>query len=133
MVKIYRDSFNQARASYRSKFGVQPSLLVTEEQNVQRILNLIQNILFSEFNATYNTFNDAVTEKRSDSLILGLLIIGLSLLTSVTTVADLRGAQGTPPRLKISSFSCRFWENWPNNRLAPPLWGWRPSSGKSWI
>ena len=30
-------------------------------------------------------------------------------------------ARNAPPRPKMSSFSCSFWENCPNNRLAPPL------------
>ena len=36
-----------------------------------------------------------------------------------------------PPLAQISSFSCSFREDWPNNRLTP-LRGWRPPSGKSW-
>ena len=45
------------------------------------------------------------------------------------SVADLGGgARDAPPPLwsKISSFSYSFWENWPNNRLAPPPLGLAP-------
>ena len=40
----------------------------------------------------------------------------------ITTVADLRGREGrTPPPLARNFFIFM-----PNNRLVPPVWGWRP-------
>ena len=35
--------------------------------------------------------------------------------------------------LKCLHFHAVFRKNWPNNGLAPSLWGWHPSSGKSCI
>ena len=39
-------------------------------------------------------------------------------------VVDPRGRKGPASPLwpKMSSFSCSFGKNWPNNRLAPPVW-----------
>ena len=53
-----------------------------------------------------------------------------------STVADLRGAQGTrppPPGVQILSISCSFWENSTNSYVGAPLGVGAPSSGKSWI
>ena len=86
---------------------------------------------------------------ENDTLYHGICYLGdirssnvhaLSVLTkwskfNIKAVADLGGARGMrdPFWPKISSFSCSFRENWPNNRLAPPFGVSATSSGKSWI
>ena len=37
-----------------------------------------------------------------------------------------REERAPPPGLKFLHFHAVFGKNWPNNRLAPPPWAWRP-------
>ena len=62
-----------------------------------------------------------------------LLNMNLSTLCHFPTrpVADLRGAQGTPPGAQILSISCSFWENLAKLYVGAPTPGsWRPLLGE---
>ena len=84
-------------------------------------------ITVSVSNSFFNIFNAPTVKWRQ-----------LPFISSRIPLADLgeggkRGTRKPPPRPKISSFSCSFREDWPNNRLTPSFRDWRPSSGKTWI
>ena len=60
---------------------------------------------------------------------LALLTLHLSGYDSCLTSGGSKGGRegrAPPSGLKFLHFHAVFGKNWPNNRLAPPLWTWRP-------
>ena len=59
-----------------------------------------------------------------------LLTKGIKMHLTTISVADLRGARGTPPGVQILSISCSFWENLAKSYVGAPPGSWRLLDGE---